>query len=482
MTIDPITLTIKDAHDALHKKEYTSVELTEAVLLRAQKENPNINAYAELFDDALTAAKGADTLLEKGEGSELTGIPLAIKDNMVMAGKISASGSKILMNHRAVYDGTVVCEIKKAGAVIIGRTNMDEFAMGSSSESCVYGPVKNPIDPTRVPGGSSGGSAASVAMGGALGAFGSDTGGSIRQPASFCGIVGMKPTYGAVSRYGLMAMASSLDQIGPFAKTVSDAEMLYRAIAKYDGNDSTSIPTDHPLRAALSKKEKLTIGIPESFIAMDGLDADVRENFRDTITSLKDAGHTIKTIELPSLPYALSVYYVIMPAEVSANLSRYDGIRYGFSKEADTLAKVYAESRGEGFGKEVRRRILMGTYVLSAGYYDAYYNKAVAVRRLIADEFARAFQGVDVIATPTAPSPAYKLGEKSADPLQMYLGDIFTVPANIAGIPAISVPSGTVVRDSVELPVGIQFMAAPFHEDRLFAIGKSVEAARGIAV
>ncbi len=481
MTIDPKTLTIADAHAALRKKDYTATELTEAVLARATSENTNINAYAELFDDALVSAKAADALLEKGQGSELTGIPLAIKDNMLMEGKISASGSKILMNHRAVYDGTVVRELKEAGAVIIGRTNMDEFAMGSTSETCVYGPVKNPVDQTRVPGGSSGGSAASVAMGGALGSFGSDTGGSIRQPASFCGIVGMKPTYGAVSRYGLMAMASSLDQIGPFAKTVGDAEMLYRAIAKYDSNDSTSVPMGHPLRATLSKKDKLTIGIPESFIDMEGLDADVRENFRDAIASLKDAGHTIKKIELPSLPYALSVYYVIMPAEVSANLSRYDGIRYGFSKEADTLLKVYAESRGEGFGKEVRRRILMGTYVLSAGYYDAYYNKAVAVRRLIADEFAHAFQSVDVIATPTAPSPAYKIGEKITDPLQMYLGDIFTVPANIAGLPAISVPSGTVVRDSAELPLGIQFMAAPFHEDRLFAAGKAVEAAKHIA-
>lgn len=481
MTIDPTTLTITEAAAALRKKDYSATELTRSVLDRAQSQNPNINAYAELFDDALDVAKEADALLERGEGGELTGIPLAIKDNMLMAGKISASGSKILMNHRAVYDGTVVRELRAAGAVILGRTNMDEFAMGSSSESCVYGPVKNPVDPTRVPGGSSGGSAASVAMGGALGAFGSDTGGSIRQPASFCGIVGMKPTYGAVSRYGLMAMASSLDQIGPFAKTVGDAEILYRAIATYDPFDSTSVPMDHALRSTLPKKEKLTIGVPESFIAMDGLDADVRENFRDMIAFLKEEGHTVKTIELPSLPYALSVYYVIMPAEVSANLSRYDGIRYGFSKEADTLAKVYAESRGEGFGAEARRRILMGTYVLSAGYYDAYYNKAVAVRRLIADEFARAFAGVDVIATPTAPSPAYKLGEKSADPLQMYLGDIFTVPANIAGIPSISVPSGTVVRDSAELPVGIQFMAAPFHEDRLFAIGKSAEARKNSA-
>jgi aspartyl-tRNA(Asn)/glutamyl-tRNA(Gln) amidotransferase subunit A len=475
MAIDPTTLTIKEAHDALRNKTYSAAALTEAVLARAQKENPEINAYAEFFDDAMDAAKVADELLASGKASELTGIPIGIKDNMLVKGKISASGSNILKNHRAVYDSTAVAKLKAAGVVIIGRTNMDEFAMGSSTETSIYGPAKNPVDKTRVPGGSSGGSAAAVAMGGALGALGSDTGGSIRQPASFCGIVGMKPTYGAVSRYGLMSMASSLDQIGPFAKTVTDAEMLYRAIAGYDVMDSTSVPENNPLRSSVAKKEKLTIGIPESFVSLDGLDADVRDNFRATIAALKDAGHTIKTVELPSLPYALSVYYVIMPAEVSANLARYDGIRYGLSVEADKLMQVYMESRGQGFGKEVRRRILMGTYVLSAGYYDAYYNKAVAVRRMIASEFSRAFAEVDVIATPTAPAPAYKIGEKTADPLQMYLGDIFTVPANIAGIPGISVPAGTVLRDGVQLPTGIQFMAAPFYEDMLFTAGKSVE-------
>lgn len=475
MPIDPTTLTIKEAHDALRAKEYSAVALTEAVLAQAQKENPTINAYVEVFDDVMESAKRADVLLARGKGSELTGIPLGIKDNMLIKGKIASSGSHILKNYRAVYDATVIAKLKAAGAVLIGRTNMDEFAMGGSTETGVAGPTKNPIDPTRVPGGSSGGSAAAVAMGGALGALGSDTGGSIRQPASFCGIVGMKPTYGAVSRYGLMSMASSLDQIGPFAKTVADAEMLYRAITGHDPMDSTSVPESNPLRAAVIKKEKLTIGIPESFIALDGLDTDVRENFRATIAALKDAGHTIKPVELPSLPYALSVYYVIMPAEVSANLARYDGIRYGLSVPADKLMQVYMESRGQGFGKEVRRRILMGTYVLSAGYYDAYYNKAIAVRRMIVREFTRAFAEVDVIATPTAPSPAWKIGAKISDPLAMYLEDIFTVPANIAGLPGLSVPAGRVVRDGVTLPVGIQFMAAPFHEDMLFTAGKSVE-------
>lgn len=475
MNIDPTKLTIKEAGTALRNKEYSAKELTEAVLLRAKKENSVINAYAELFDDAIASAEHADQLLREGKATALTGIPLAIKDNMLMKGKISASGSKTLMNHRGVYDSTVVDKLKAAGAVILGRTNMDEFAMGSSSETCAYGPVKNPHDLSRVPGGSSGGSAAAVASGGALGSLGSDTGGSIRQPAALCGVVGLKPTYGAVSRSGLMALASSLDQIGPFAKTVEDAELLFRAIAGHDPLDSTSVPDKLRTKDYGLKTTKLTVGVPESFIAMDGLDPDVRKNFQSVIAKLKDEGHKITPIELPSLPHALAVYYVIMPAEASANLARYDGIRYGFSKDAEKLMDVYRESRGEGFGKEVRRRILLGTYVLSAGYYDAYYNKAVAVRRLITDELLRAFADVDVIATPTSPSPAFTIGEKTADPLKMYLEDIFTVPGNIAGIPGISVPSGKVLRGAKELPVGIQFMAAPFREDMLFAIGKAVE-------
>lgn len=480
MTINPKTLSIRAAHDALRKKEFTAVELTQAVLLQAQAENPMINAYAEFFDDALQGARHADELLRTAKDMPLTGIPLGIKDNMLIKGKLSTSGSKILAGHLGVYDATVITKLKEAGAVFLGRTNMDEFAMGSSSETCAYGPVKNPVDPTRVPGGSSGGSAAAVAMGGALGSLGSDTGGSIRQPAALTGIVGLKPTYGAVSRYGLMAMASSLDQIGPFAKTVEDAEMIFAAIQGFDPMDSTSVPADHSLRTPRSGKEKLTIGVPESFIAMDGIDAPVRENFRATLEALRLDGHTIKSVELPSLPFALSVYYVLMPAEVSANLARFDGIRYGLSVDGEKLIDVYTKTRGEGFGKEVRRRILLGTYVLSAGYYDAYYNKAVAVRRIITNELDRAFEDVDVIATPTSPTPAFKLGEKTANPLQMYLADIFTVPANIAGIPGISVPSGMVLRDGVMLPVGIQFMGAKFNEHALFSAGRSVEKVRAI--
>ncbi len=475
MSIDPNTLTIKQAHDDLVAKKYSAKELTEAVLLEAKKKNVDTNAYAEFFDDALTQAARADKMLAEGKGKDLTGIPLGLKDNMLIKGKIAASGSKILMNYRAVYDATVVAKLKAQGAVIIGRTNMDEFAMGSSTENCAYGPVKNPHDLSRVPGGSSGGSAAAVASGAGLGALGSDTGGSIRQPAALCGVVGLKPTYGAVSRYGLMAMASSLDQIGPFAKTVDDAEILYRAIAGHDTMDSTSVPEVHAARKTFPKKEKLTIGIPESFVSMDGMDPDVRENFRSTIEALKKKGHTVKSIELPSFPHALAVYYVIQPAETSANLARYDGIRYGLSKEAEKLMDVYAQSRGEGFGKEVRRRILLGTYVLSAGYYDAYYNKANAVRRMITDEVMRAFTNVDVIAIPTTTSPAFKIGEMVSDPIKMYLEDIFTVPANIAGIPGISVPSGIVLREGKQLPVGIQFMAAPFAEDYLFAVGRDVK-------
>jgi aspartyl-tRNA(Asn)/glutamyl-tRNA(Gln) amidotransferase subunit A len=360
-----------------------------------------------------------------------------------------------------------------AGAVILGATNMDEFAMGSSSETCAWGPVKNPIDSTRVPGGSSGGSAAAVAMGGALGALGSDTGGSIRQPAALCGLVGLKPTYGTVSRHGLMAMASSLDQIGPFAKTVSDAEIVFNTIASDDPMDSTVVPVTE--RGEIHAKTQYRIGVPESFVRMDGVDVDVRERFDAAIQALKDAGHTIVPINIPTLPLALAIYYILMPAEVSSNLARFDGVRYGVRKEGERLFDTYMKTRGEGFGAEVRKRILLGTYVLSAGYYDAYYNKAVLARRKLTDEMKHVFGDVDLIATPTSPSPAFLFGEKSSDPLKMYLEDIFTVSANITGIPGISVPNGTVERDGVALPVGIQFMANHFHEAHLFGIGKEVE-------
>ncbi len=475
MPINLKTITIKKAQDALRNGEYTSHALTEAVLTEAKKKNPEINAYAEIFDDAMQCADEADKKIKLGQALPLTGIPVAIKDNMLYRGHESTSGSKILRGHIATYSGMAVEKLLAQDAVIVGRTNMDEFAMGSSSETCAYGIVKNPVDITRIPGGSSGGAAAALKMDGALGTFGSDTGGSIRQPASLTGLVGLKPTYGAVSRSGLMALASSFDQIGPFGKTVGDAKILFDAIAGHDPMDSTTVPAHHDLRKQSIKKEQLTIGVPEAFIAMDGIDDDVRVRFRETIAELKRMGHTVVSVDLPLLPKALAVYYIIQPAEASANLARFDGIRYGFSKDAERLIDVYRQSRGEGFGKEVRRRILLGTYVLSTGYYDAYYNKAVAVRRQITSELDDVFQKVDAIATPTTPSPAWKLGAKSADPIKMYLEDIFTVPANIAGIPALSVPSGVVVRGGASLPLGIQFMGAHFQEDTLFQIGKSVE-------
>jgi aspartyl-tRNA(Asn)/glutamyl-tRNA(Gln) amidotransferase subunit A len=475
MTIDLSTLTIASAARKLAAKEFSARELVESSLSSAKKSNADTNAFAEFFDDALADALRADRMIAEGKATALTGIPLAVKDNMLVKGKISSSGSKILANHRAVYDATVITKLRDAGAVIVGRANMDEFAMGSSTETCAFGPVKNPHDLSRVPGGSSGGSAAAVASRVVLGSLGSDTGGSIRQPAALCGIVGLKPTYGAVSRYGLMSMASSLDQIGPFARTVEDTEILFRAIAGHDPMDSTSLSEENPMRTRYPAKKSLTIGVPDSFVAMDGIDPDVRENFFATLKALEVAGHTVKHIELPSLASALAVYYVLMPAEVSANLARYDGIRYGLSNDADDLLGVYMSTRGEGFGKEVRRRILLGTYVLSAGYYDAYYNKANMVRRMITRDLERAFADVDVIATPTTTSPAFRLGEKTSDPIKMYLEDIFTVPANIAGVPGISVPSGMVKRDGVVLPIGIQFLAPHFAEERLFLAARVVE-------
>jgi aspartyl-tRNA(Asn)/glutamyl-tRNA(Gln) amidotransferase subunit A len=347
---------------------------------------------------------------------------------------------------------------------------MDEFAMGGSTENSAFGPTKNPFDHLRVPGGSSGGSAAAVGGGLALAALGSDTGGSIRQPASFCGVVGLKPTYGTISRYGLIAMASSLDQIGPITKTVADTEILYRALSGQDRYDSTSL---NPRSPAFS--EPFTIGVPYSFLA-EGIDKEVLDVFNKTVKNLQAAGHTVKEISLPNIKYSLAVYYVLMPAESSTNLGRFDGLRYGRLKEGANLLEEYTGSRGEGFGLEVRRRIILGTYVLSAGYYDAYYGKATTAREFIRNDYLNAFNkekdGVDIIMTPTAPTPAFKLGEKLADPLQMYLEDIFTVPANLAGIPALSVPAGQTAEG---LPIGVQLAGPHFGENQLFALGRSIE-------
>jgi aspartyl-tRNA(Asn)/glutamyl-tRNA(Gln) amidotransferase subunit A len=466
--MDLSSLTVAKARKALDAKEFSALDLTNAYLAEIEKKNPELNAYLEVWaDSAREEAKKADEMIARGESKPLTGIPLAVKDNILIKGRIASSASKILEHYRASYDATVIKKLKADGAVFLGRTNMDEFAMGSSTENSAFGVTKNPIDPTRVPGGSSGGSAAAVAANLALAALGSDTGGSIRQPASHCGIVGLKTTYGSVSRFGLMPMGSSLDQIGPLAKTVEDARIIFDAIRGHDENDSTSL-ADYELHGAGKK-----IGVPRAFLT--GVEPDVLKVFEDALGSLKKNGFEVVDVDMPNLPYSLPVYYIICPAEVSTNLARYDGIRYGLSVPADTIGEVYTKTRGIGFGKEVRRRILLGTFVLSSGYADAYYRKARAVRELVREDFKKAFEHVDAIALPTAPGPAFKIGEKANDPLAMYLEDIFSVTANLAGVPAIAVPAGTVVRDGVNLPVGFQLVAPHRGEGALFAIGGDVE-------
>ena len=460
--IDTKNLTIEKAGEMLKSGEISSVDLVSACLAKIEEKNKELNVFLEVFDDALEQAKVADKMIKDGKGGKLTGIPLAIKDNILITGKITSSGSKMLEHYEASYDAYVIKKLKEAGAVLIGRTNMDEFAMGSSTENSAYGPVKNPIDEARVPGGSSGGSAASVASGMALGALGSDTGGSIRQPASFCGVVGMKPSYGVSSRSGLTAMSSSLDVIGPFAKNSRDAEIIFDCIIGKDEADGTSVD----LTTSTSPKTSgRVIGIPRDFLKK-GVDKEVLKNFQEQEEKLKKTGYTIKDISLPYSKYSLAVYYIIMPAEVSTNLSRLDGVRYGLRQEGNTLAETYKKSRSAGFGAETRRRIILGTYVLSHGYYDAYYNKAWKVRRAIIKEYENIFKEVDFVMTPTTPTVAFKFGEKS-DPLQMYLSDIFTVSANIVGIPSISIPTGF---SSSGLPFGTEFTAPYMSDKSLFLI------------
>lgn len=460
----------------LHEELKSGVLTVDALVLECkknieEKEN-DVHALLGMYRDELISSQiiKAKEMFANGTATIVTGIPIVLKDNILVKGEIATGGSKILENYSAVYDATVVRKLKEAGVILLGRANMDEFAMGGSTENSAYGPTKNPHDITRVAGGSSGGSAAVVAYGGVPVSLGSDTGGSIRQPASFCGIVGLKTTYGNVSRYGVMAMGSSLDQIGPFGNSVEDVEELYKVIGGYDPLDSTSLP--ETVRQSNHKPVRKIIGVPQSFISKEGVDAEVLANFNESVAKLKTAGYTIKDISINHLEKALSVYYVLMFAEVSSNLARYDGIRYGLSHPGETSIRSYFESRTSGFGSEVRRRILLGTYVLSSGYYDAYYNKANLVRDMLKKEFARVLEEVDVIATPTSPIPAFKLGEKSHDPLSMYLADIFTVPVNIVGVPAISVPSG---KTKEGLPLGIQFIAAHMHENTLFTVGKDFE-------
>ena len=465
-------LTIGEAGELLHSGAISSRELLEMHRAEIKKSNNSLNAYLEIFEDAYEAAEDSDVRLKQGsEPRMLEGIPVAVKDNILIAGKISSAASKILEPFVASYDAFVINKLQEAGAVLTGRTNMDEFAMGSSTENSAFGLVKNPYDEIRVSGGSSGGSAAAVASGMAMAALGSDTGGSIRQPAAFCGVVGLKPTYGAVSRSGLIAMASSLDQIGPITRSVKDAELVFNVINGKDQKDATSVEYK-PKNSA----PKPVIGISKELGRDgDGIDSDMYEKFNEAHQILESHGYEIREISLPHAPYALAIYYIIMPAEVSSNLARFDGIRYGLSVRSNDLLGTYVKTRTVGFGPEPRRRIMLGTYVLSAGYYDAYYGRAGQVRQLIIQDFKNAFKGVDAILSLTTPTPAFKIGEKTSDPLSMYLSDIFTVPANIAGIPALSVPFGTVSREGKDLPVGIQLMASWFNEPTLFELGKFLE-------
>lgn len=464
--------TLKELHEELKNGTTTIESLVEYSQKVIAEKDGDIHALLGMYSDGLIASqmRRAKEMFTAGSATLLTGIPIVLKDNILVEGEHATGGSKILEQYRATYDATVVKKLKEAGAILIGRANMDEFAMGGSTENSAYGVTKNPHDTSRVAGGSSGGSAAVVAYGGVSVSLGSDTGGSIRQPASFCGVVGLKPTYGNVSRFGLMAMGSSLDQIGPFGICVSDVEEVYKILTGYDAMDSTSIPAAHRIDQGGSMKK--VIGVPMSFISREGIDSEVLSNFNDSIKKLEAQGYTIKDISIDHLEKALSVYYILMFAEVSSNLARYDGIRYGLSHPGETSIRSYFESRTAGFGPEVRRRILLGTYVLSSGYYDSYYNKANLVRDMLTKEFTRAFADVDVIATPTSPIPAFAIGEKSQDPLAMYLADIFTVPVNIVGVPSISVPSGVTTQG---LPLGMQFIAPHMREDMLFTIGHDLE-------
>jgi len=465
MTKELAKRSLTEAAHELRTKEYSVRELWDACHVAAEEQNPELNAYLELFDvdDAALeeAQKRIDT--EGDAAPALCGIPLAIKDNILIEGRVASAASRMLENYVAPYDATVIEKLRSAGALFLGRTNMDEFAMGSSTEHSAFGPTKNPHDVLRTPGGSSGGSAAAVAADLAIAALGTDTGGSIRQPAAHCGVVGFKPTYGAVSRYGAIALGSSLDQIGPLTKSVADAKLLYETFAGHDPRDATSAPGE-----PLTISESFTIGVPRDLLA-EGVDDDVAERFEASLARLVELGHTLVDVSLPTSRYSLPAYYIIMPAEVSTNLARYDGMRYGHTARGETLLDDYLSSRTEGFGEEVQRRILLGTFVLSSGYIDAYYRKAEAARPVLRGEYDTAFASCDVVAFPTTPSPAFAFGDKT-DPLSLYLEDIFTVTANLTGMPAISVPMGTVERKGSTLPVGLHF-TAPHHADaRLFKI------------
>src|SRR6266404_3773685 len=474
--MDHSLLTVESTRTAIVERQVTATALAESFYKKIDADDRDIHAYLTLCRErALAKAAEIDRLADRGDAlPPLAGVPLAIKDVMVTRGVRSTAGSKILEHYVPPYDCTAVARLEAAGAIVLGKANCDEFAMGSSNENSAYSAVRNPRDTSRVPGGSSGGSAAAVAAGTAVAALGSDTGGSIRQPAAFCGVVGLMPTYGRVSRYGLIAFASSLDHIGPLTKSVSDAALILQQIAGRDPMDSTSADVPVPdYSAEIEQPVKgLRVGVPIEYFA-EGLDPEVRSAVEAAIQKLATAGCQVVPISLPHTKYAIPTYYVVATAEASSNLARYDGVRYGYrSPESATLSAMYRRSRDEGFGPEVKRRIMLGTYALSAGYYDAYYLKAQRVRTLLTRDFEEAFQKVDAIITPTTPTPAFKLGEKSDDPVSMYLADIYTVTADLVGVPGISVPCGVT---KAKLPIGVQVLGKHFDESTVFRLGHAVE-------
>jgi aspartyl-tRNA(Asn)/glutamyl-tRNA(Gln) amidotransferase subunit A len=476
------TWTIAGVRTALETKKVSARELAGEFYRRIEEQNPTLNAYLTLSPErAYEQADRIDAAIARGESlPALAGVPIAIKDVISTSGIRTTCGSKILENYVPPYDATAVERLDRAGAVFLGKTNCDEFAMGSSNENSAYGPVRNPVVLDRVPGGSSGGSAAAVAAGLAVVSLGTDTGGSIRQPGAYCGIPGLMPTYGRVSRYGLVAFASSLDKIGPFAGNIADTAAVLSVIAGHDPNDSTSaaVPVQNYNAEIEKPLQGLRIGVPEDYFGA-GLDPEVNEKVQSGIALLERLGCRRIPLQMPHTDFATAAYYILATAEASSNLARYDGVRYGLRVPGATLTEMYRKTRSRGFGPEVKRRIMLGTYVLSAGYYDAYYLRAQKVRALIARDFADAFQKVDAIATPTAPTPAFRLGEKTADPLQMYLADIYTVTGSLAGVPGISIPAG---KTNAGLPVGLQIFGPHFREDRVLQIARAFEKAGGYSI
>jgi aspartyl-tRNA(Asn)/glutamyl-tRNA(Gln) amidotransferase subunit A len=474
--------TVTGVQAALRAKKISARELATEFYANIDRQNPVLNAYLTLSPErAYAQADRMDAAIARGDKlSPLAGVPLAIKDVISTSGVRTTCGSKILESYIPPYDATAVARLEKAGAVILGKTNCDEFAMGSSNENSAYGPVRNPAAPDRVPGGSSGGSAAAVAAGLAVVALGTDTGGSIRQPGSFCGIPALMPTYGRVSRYGLIAFASSLDRIGPFAGNIADAATIMSVIAGHDENDSTSAAVSVPDYLAEIEKpvQGLRVGVPEEYFA-EGIDSEVKDKVLAAIALMEKLGCRRIPLKMPHTEYAIATYYIIATAEASSNLARYDGVRFGLRVPGATLVDMYRKTRERGFGPEVKRRLMLGTYVLSSGYYDAYYLHAQKVRSLIARDFSDAFQKVDAILTPTSPTPAFKLGEKTSDPLQMYLADIYTVTGDLAGIPGISVPCG---KTKARLPVGLQILGPHFSESRILQLARAFEKAGGFAI